>query len=295
MKVLVLGADGMFGHEMVRTLVASGHDVVAATRRIADAQVKASLSGAQLFNNVDARLPDSIVDVVRIARPEAVVNAIGIVKQRPEASDAVESIRVNSLFPHLLKSICQVVGARLVHVSTDCVFSGHAGAYTEDDIPDPVDLYGRSKLLGEVIGPGSLTFRTSIVGLELCRSDSLVEWFLRQTGTVAGWRQVMYSGFTTAEFSRIVLRTLEQWPELDGLWHVSSEPISKYDFLAFLRDTLSRDIHLNADDTVTIDRTLDSRRFRAETGYQPPSWDEMLNELAEAVREREDGEAATRV
>jgi len=163
-RVLVLGADGMFGHQMVPTLLGAGHEVVAATRRAPDPATAAALSGARLLAGVDARVAETVVGALGDARPDAVVNAIGIVKQRPEARHAVESIRVNSLFPHELHLLCTAVGARLVHLSTDCVFSGRTGNYTEDDVPDPVDLYGRTKLLGEVAGPGVGVVEVRAVG-----------------------------------------------------------------------------------------------------------------------------------
>lgn len=287
MRVLVLGADGMFGHQMVPTLLGAGHEVVAATRRAPDPATAAALSGARLLAGVDARVAETVVGALGDARPDAVVNAIGIVKQRPEARHAVESIRVNSLFPHELHLLCTAVGARLVHLSTDCVFSGRTGNYTEDDVPDPVDLYGRTKLLGEVAGPDALTLRTSIIGLELARGHSLVEWFLRQAGVAAGWTRALYSGLTTAELARVILRLLEQEPDLAGVWHVSSDPIAKYDLLVLLRDALGSPVEVRPDAGTVIDRTLDSHRFRARAGYQPPAWSRMIDELAGAVRQRE--------
>jgi len=185
-----------------------------------------------------------------------------------------------------MAAACADLGARLVHISTDCVFSGTKGAYTEDDLPDPLDLYGRSKLLGEVSDTGCITLRTSIIGLELSTGSGLVEWFLRQNETANGWSRAMYSGVTTAELSRVIVDVLVRDLPIDGLWHVSAVPISKLDLLVKLRDLLGRNIELLPDDSVTIDRTMNSDRFRKVTGYEPPSWDEMLSELAAAVKER---------
>lgn len=276
----------MLGHEVVRTFVSAGSHVIAATRRPPDAPTERALAGARLLTGVDARLSDTVVGALGDARPDVVVNGSGIVKQRPEAKNALESIRVNSLFPHELALLCAASGARLIHVSTDCVFSGRAGCYTEDDRPDPVDLYGRTKLLGEVTGSGCLTLRTSIIGLELQGFRSLVEWFLRQTGEVTGWTRARYSGITTTELSRVLANLVENEPDLDGLWHVSSEPISKYELLVLLRDTLRPDVQIRPDGETEIDRTLDSSRFRARTGYEPPTWVMMIDELAGAVAQR---------
>ncbi len=287
MNVLVLGADGMLGHQLVRGLVAANHEVVAVTRRVPMPLTREALEGARIVTGVDVRILDTIVGAVGGARPAAVLNCIGIVKQRTEAKDALESIRVNSVFPHALASLCATVGARLVHLSTDCVFSGRAGNYTEDDLPDPIDLYGRSKLLGEISAPGCLTLRTSIIGLELMRRESLLEWFLRQNESATGWTRARYSGVTTIELSRLVVRLLQERPDLEGIWQVSSDPITKYDLLVMLRDAIRRDVAIVPDARTSIDRTLDSRRFREAVGYQPPSWKQMISELADAVRRRE--------
>lgn len=272
---------------MVRTLLATGHDVVAATRRVPEGEVLIALSGAHIISGIDARFNETLAATFAEARPDAVVNAIGIVKQRPAAKEAVESIRINSLLPHELAAMCVDVGAKLVHISTDCVFSGAKGDYTEGDLPDPVDLYGRSKLLGEVVGPGCLTIRTSIIGLELSEGSGLIEWFLRQTGSASGWSRAMYSGVTTAELSRVIVELLSRDDPLNGLWHLSADPISKLDLLVKLRDLLGREIKLVPDDSVTIDRTMNSDRLRSAASYEPPSWDLMLSELATSVRERE--------
>lgn len=287
MKVLVLGADGMLGHQVVGSLVARGHDVTAATRRVPNSLVETALAGAKLINGIDARIDDTIVHALGVSRPDAVVNAIGIVKQRPEAKEALESIRINGLLPHQLAAQCEAIGARLVHISTDCVFSGKRGNYSEADLPDPVDLYGRTKLIGEVGGKNCITLRTSIIGLELFQKSGLVEWFLRQEESAMGWSHALYSGITTMELSRVMINVLERESSLDGVWHVSAKPISKLDLLARLRDLLGRRVDLVPDDSVTIDRTMDSTRFMAATSYVPPSWDVMLEELAGKIQTRE--------
>ena len=287
MRVLVLGADGMLGHEVVRSLVKSGHNPLGTTRGAPQGPVASALAGIPIIAGVDARQADTVVSAFAEALPAAVINCIGVVKQRDEAKDALQSIRVNSLFPHELAVLCRAAGARLVHISTDCVFSGLKGAYTEDDLPDPADLYGRTKLLGEVDRSGAVTLRTSIIGLELGRKESLVEWFLAQRGTANGWTRALYSGVTTFELARVVIRLLEDFPDLHGVWHVSASPIDKYDLLCRLRDAVGTDVDIAPDDRVVINRTLDSTRFRMATGWTAPDWMTMLAELGEAVRKRE--------
>jgi dTDP-4-dehydrorhamnose reductase len=284
MKLLVLGADGMLGHQVARKLSKS-HEVVATLRKPAASGVIAALEGCRIISGLDVRVPDASEDLLLREKPQVVVNAVGIVKQRLPA-DSVESIEVNSLFPHRLAATCRLVDARLIHISTDCVFSGNRGNYHEADNPDPLDLYGRTKLLGEVTGDGCLTIRTSIIGLELAHYSGLVEWFLRQRGFVLGYRRARWNGMTTLELARVI-DTLVKGSELDGLWHISTEPISKYQLLADLASVLKLQTTVVPDDTVVIDRSLNSERFRTRLPYSPPSWEQMLQELACAVHDRE--------
>ena len=281
MRVLILGGDGMLGHRLLREL-APAHEVKVTLHRGWEAYRGCGLfSEANAFAGVDVRAGGPLEQVFSAFRPQAVVNCVGIVKQRAEAEDPVASIEVNALLPHRLAARCRAAGARLLHLSTDCVFSGSRGNYREGDAPDAGDLYGRSKLLGEVTGEGCLTLRTSIIGRELSRRTGLLEWFLaRRGGTVQGYRQAIFSGFTTAEMSRIIARLLAGHPGASGLYHVSSEPISKHELLVKINRALGLGITIEADDSFRCDRSLDSSRFRAEFGYRPPSWDEMVAELA---------------
>lgn len=287
MKILILGADGMLGHELVSNLSVD-HEVHAVLRRPPSAAVAHALDAAIVHVGFDARVPNSAVPLLASVRPEAVVNCAGIVKQRQEATHPLESIRVNALFPQELVELCQVARTRMIHLSTDCVFSGAVGAYREHDVPDPLDLYGRSKLLGEVAAPPATTLRTSIIGLELTRHDSLVEWFLRQRGRIAGYTNAIYSGVTTMEMSRCVRMLLTQFPDLSGLWHVAADPIDKYSLLIKLATALDRaDVEIVPESDPRCDRSLIGTRFTTATGYAPPTWDDMLHELAIRIRQRE--------
>ncbi|MHB8502273.1 MAG: dTDP-4-dehydrorhamnose reductase family protein [Candidatus Acidiferrales bacterium] len=290
MKVLVLGGDGMLGHKVVQRLTRA-HEVVATVRKPPTATVAAALKGCRLVSGVDVRRPDALTEVLH-DRPQVVINAVGIVKQRAAAEEPVESIEVNSLFPHELAAACREAAARLIHISTDCVFSGARGDYREADNPDPVDLYGRTKLLGEVFGPGCLTIRTSMIGLELANYTSLIEWFLRQAGDVRGYRNARWNGLTTIELARVIDGVVMDQPELHGVWHVSGQTISKYDLLASLAAMLRRDVALVPDDKVVIDRSLNSEHFRSAVDYNPPGYEAMLSELASAIREREEKHVA---
>jgi dTDP-4-dehydrorhamnose reductase len=168
-----------------------------------------------------------------------------------------------------------------LHLSTDCVFSGRKGGYREADQPDPVDTYGLSKLLGEPES-GALTLRTSVIGPELASSNGLYEWFRSRHGqAVSGYRNAIFSGLTTLELSRVMLQVLESHPTLEGVWHVSSEPIAKLELLSKLNRAAQLGVTLLPDENFVCDRSLDSIRFQSETGYRPPSWDAMVQEMVE--------------
>lgn len=288
MRALVLGGDGMLGHEL-QARWSPRHEVWVTLRQAREAYgCRAAGFGPRAIFGVDARLDGPLAQALARARPEVVVNAVGIVKQREAAHDPVLSIEVNALLPHRLARLCRTAGARLVHISTDCVFSGARGEYTERDIPDPVDLYGRSKWLGEVADqPHALTLRTSIIGLELGRTTGLIEWFLAQRGTVRGYRRAVYTGLTTAELARALEHLLLQADSPHGLWHLASARIDKHDLLTRLSRRLGRtDVEIVPDDAVACDRSLCGRALEARTSYRVPSWDDMLEELAQSIQRR---------
>ncbi len=290
MRILILGGDGMLGHCLWHHF-ASRHETRVTLRLGIDAYSGLGVFDADhVFAGVDVRHVDDLLRVFAEFRPEAVINAIGIVKQRDEAKAALPSLEMNAVFPHRLSSICGAAGARLIHMSTDCVFSGDRGGYTEDDPSDARDLYGRTKYLGEVRDEHCVTLRTSIIGLELSRNASLIEWFLVQRGTISGYRKAIYTGFTTMEMARIIERILTRHPDLSGLWQVASQPIDKYNLLSGLSARLGRDdIDIRPEDSFACDRSLVADRFTAATGYQAPGWDEMLDELAEMIVARRKG------
>jgi dTDP-4-dehydrorhamnose reductase len=276
----------MLGHQLARGL-GTGHTVVGAVRTVHHTAVRDLLEAtcAQLLTGVEATEPGSVAEAIAAAQPEVVLNCIGVIKQLREATDAVASISVNALFPHQLAGMCGAAGARLVHFSTDCVFSGDRGDYKESDVPDATDLYGRSKLLGEVEGPGCLTLRTSIIGRDLVKDVGLLEWFLgNRGGSVRGFRRAVFSGFPTVELTRIVAWLITEHPALEGVYHVASPPIDKYDLLLRIRDAMQLDIEIVPDDTLVIDRSLNCDRLRQETGFEPPDWTDMVRTLAVDAR-----------
>ena len=282
MRVLILGGSGMLGHKLSQ-VYRNRFDTWATVRSSYQAYArygffdsKRSLSGVDAFNS------DTVVQALATIRPDVVINCIGIVKQVSAAKDPIISLTVNSLFPHKLANLCRAAGARLIHISTDCVFSGSKGGYTEDDVSDAEDLYGRTKFLGEVSAPGCLTLRTSIIGRELQSANGLVEWFLsNRGGSVRGYTRAIYSGFSTRAMADIIANVIENYPDLSGTYHVSSEPINKYDLLCLLRDAFGVQVEIEPYSEVHIDRSLDSSRFRAATNFTPPTWDAMIQAIVE--------------
>jgi dTDP-4-dehydrorhamnose reductase len=280
MRILVLGGDGMLGHQLLKSL-SSRHEVKVTLRQnLAVYQQYGLFVESNSYAGIDVRSFARISEVMADFQPDAVINAVGIVKQRIEAKESIPSIEINALLPHRLSVLCRVAGVRLIHLSTDCVFSGKKGNYRENDPPDADDLYGRSKYLGEVHESHCLTLRTSIIGYELSRKKSLLEWFLSQTGTVKGFTGAIYSGFTTKEMSRIIEMVLLKNTDAHGLYHVTSDPINKYDLLLLFRDKFDKDIEVVRDGDFVCDRSMDSARFRRDFDYVPPTWDAMIAELA---------------
>jgi dTDP-4-dehydrorhamnose reductase len=276
MKILVLGASGMLGHKAWSVLGDRFETLGTVREPIAH---PAFASGDRILTGVRADDLDSVRQVVSDVRPDVVVNCIGIVKQLSAAHAHIPSIIVNALFPHQLAELTASVDARMIQISTDCVFSGHRGGYREDDEPDPVDLYGRTKLLGETAYDHALTIRTSIIGRELAGAHGLLEWFLSQTGSIRGYTHAIFSGVTTQTLAETLGHVIADQPQLAGTWHVAGEKISKYELLRRLADVYEHDVVIEPNDRVVIDRSLDDTRFRAATGFPRPDWADMLDEL----------------
>lgn len=234
-----------------------------------------------IIAGVDVGNIDALTAIFSNTRPDVVINCIGLVKQLDEANDILTAIPINTLLPHRLARLCELAGARLVHMSTDCVFSGRKGNYTEADHADAQDVYGRSKLLGEVDYPHAVTLRTSIVGHELNSERSLINWFLSQQGQIKGFTKALFSGLPTVEIARVIHDFVIPNQNMRGLYHVSSAPISKFDLLTLVAKQYGKSIDIQPDETLVIDRTLDSSRFKQLTGYSPPGWPELIRRMHE--------------
>jgi dTDP-4-dehydrorhamnose reductase len=280
MRVLILGVTGMLGNAMYRVLSESPSHRVYGTVRGESA--RAHFQGPlrdNLNSGIDVEQQDAIVRAFAQVRPEVVVNCVGLVKQLADANDPLQAVPLNTLLPHRLAALCGATGARLVHISTDCVFSGKQGGYRESDFPDAYDLYGRSKLLGEVDYPHAVTLRTSIIGHELSGARSLVGWFLAQKGQVKGFTRAIFSGLPTVELAHVVRDVVLSHPELRGLYHVAAEPINKYDLLKQVAEVYGKTITIVPSEDLIIDRSLNADRFQAATGYNPPPWPTLIQRM----------------
>jgi dTDP-4-dehydrorhamnose reductase len=282
-RVLILGAGGMFGHKMFQAAASRFPDTWCTLRgKLSDYPVQdlPEFRSSRIVEQSDAMDLNSVGAILDRIRPDVVVNCVGVIKQRPAAEDAVTSISLNSLLPQLLAAKLKEWGGRLVHISTDCVFDGARGHYTEDDAPNAVDLYGKTKALGEVDSSKSITLRTSIIGRELRSHKSLLDWFLAQNhGTVSGYQQAWWSGVTTNHLADLGVSLIADHPGLSGLYQVSSGRISKYDLLIKLRDAYDLDITVKPDRSYVLDRSLTGEKLKAAIGYECPPWSELLSQL----------------
>jgi dTDP-4-dehydrorhamnose reductase len=282
MKVLVVGGSGMLGHKLVQVLSES-FDVSTTIRGSLQKYEKFELfRRQQTFENINVENIDSVKGVVEAVKPNVLINAIGVIKQIPTAKDTIKTLTINSIFPHRLAELAREFQFRLINIGTDCVFSGNKGNYVETDVPDASDLYGKSKQLGEVTAENCLTLRTSIIGRELFTAHSLVEWFLsNRDGTVKGYRKAVFSGFPTIVLAEILANIIENHPTLEGLYHVSSQPINKHDLLNLIKKFYRLEIEIEPFDDFQIDRSLDSTKFRRATGFEPSDWSDMIERMAE--------------
>ncbi len=233
------------------------------------------------IENVNVNDINVVEEVIRKNRPDIIVNAVGLIKQLPTARNVIKTLSINSIFPHRLAEFSQLYETRLIVISTDCVFSGDKGNYTETDVSDARDLYGKSKNLGEVSAENCLTLRTSIIGREIQTAHSLIEWFLsNRGGKIKGFVNAIYTGFPTVIFADILSDLIENHPNLEGLYHVSSEPIDKFNLLQLVNAAYDAQIDIEPFEDFRIDRSLDSTKFRTATGFNSLSWQDMINRMA---------------
>lgn len=282
-RIVVLGASGMLGNAMLRFFTSkTDYEIYGTVRNWSAVQKLQNMAPAAHFvSGLDVENLDSLTRMFATVQPDIVINCIGIVKQLADANDPLIALPINALLPHRLARLAQVAGARLVHMSTDCVFSGRKGNYLESDLADAYDLYGRSKLLGEVDYPNAITLRTSIIGHELFGNRSLIDWFLSQADEVQGYTKAIFSGLPTVEIAQIIHDHVIPNSDLHGLYHVSADPINKFDLLSLVANAYGKEISIRPKDDFAIDRSLNSDRFRSATGFKPAPWAELINRMHE--------------
>lgn len=282
MNVLVLGASGMLGNTVIRVLSEMTDWRVCGTLRAEGAKkfFQASIVD-KLITGVDVEQQDSLLQVFACNRPQVVVNCIGLVKQLTEVNNPLRALPINTVLPHRLAMLCELTNARLINISTDCVFSGEKGLYRESDFPDAQDLYGRSKYLGEVSASHVVTLRTSIIGHELNSSHGLVEWFLSQKKRCEGYRRAIFSGVPAVVLAKAIREVIIPHPELSGVYHLAAKPISKYELLKLIARIYKKQIEIVPNNCLVVNRSLDPNRLLAATGYSPPEWKDMIELMNE--------------
>jgi len=281
MRILVLGASGMLGYQVFKTAAAHGLEVCGVVRNrklIGPDQIKGF--GWSIREIDDARNIEAIERIIQEEKPDYLINAVGIVVQLPLAKDYYESLSTNSLLPHQLEKLGTRHGFRLIQISTDCVFNGRKGMYLETDQPDAEDLYGKTKEMGEVAYGCGITLRTSLIGHEMVKpTHGLLEWFLAQHTKINGYSQAIFSGLTTPEFAKVLMDVVIPGNFPAGIYHVSGEPVSKYELLRLIADIYQKKIRIEPATELIVDRTLDGTLFNNLTGYKAPGWKTLIESI----------------
>jgi dTDP-4-dehydrorhamnose reductase len=279
MNILVLGITGMLGSAVFKMFHNDSRYQTWGTLRNSSGRGHFPESAQQsMFSGVDVLDMDCLITVFSRIKPDVVINCVGLIKQLDSANDPLVALPVNSMLPHRLAILCEVGGARLVHISTDCVYSGRVGNYVEEDPSDAEDLYGRSKYIGELNNYiNAVTLRTSIIGHELSTKHALLEWFLAQDGEVKGYKNAIFSGLPTYELARVIKDFVLPVSGLSGLFHVSATPISKFDLLNLISTEYGKKIKITPSADVNINRSLNSDRFTRATGYVAPRWPDLIS------------------
>lgn len=284
-RILILGVTGMLGHTLFKKMNKNKDFEVFGTTR-SKSGIQDYFSSEELVrirDGVDADNFETVIRAIASIQPTIIINCIGIIKQLPISKDPLTAITVNAQLPHRLSLVTRTANARLIHISTDCVFDGKKGNYTEEDLSNAEDLYGKTKYLGEVYYSHCITLRTSIIGHELKTNFSLVDWFMSQENEINGFTKAIYSGFPTIEIENIISNYVIPNKGISGLYHLSSDAISKYDLLNIIKKVYKKDIKINKFDDFKLDRSMNSDKFKKLTGYNAPSWEQLVENMYDHV------------
>jgi len=285
MRLVILGGTGMLGHTLWARLSCRFLDTYTTIRNGKGDYGDDHLFGSdRVIDHIDVMDFPMLEGALRVIKPDFILNCIGITKRREDPKNPIPSITLNAVLPHKLAKAAAYFNAKLIHFSTDCVFDGRTGHYSDDAPTNAMDLYGRTKALGEVTGNSVLTLRSSFIGKELHEGTELLEWFLSQKNAVRGFKNAIYTGLTTLELCRVIEKLLLDYPDASGLYNVSSEPINKFDLLRLIGEKMHRSVEIIPDESFHCDRSLDSERFRKDFGYTPPTWTKMVEELSKEYR-----------
>jgi len=280
LKVLVLGSAGLIGSAFLRILSEkSSLDVYGTVRSDLSLQHFKDIPLSKIFTEIDTEDDSNMLDIFGTIHPDVVINCIGLTKHKEDGNHPIKAIKLNALFPHRLAQLSSLFGAKLIHVSTDCVFSGKKGLYSENDQPDADDIYGKSKALGEVLYGDTLTIRTSTIGHELNTNSGLLNWFLSQKDKCKGFKNAIFSGLPTVVLAQVIRDYILNDNSLKGLYHIAASPINKHDLLKLIAEVYGKKIDIELDEDFVIDRSLDATKFNLATGFKVPEWPELIQTM----------------
>jgi len=278
MKILILGGDGMIGHKMVQVLSNFNHEIIVSIREQRELTKQCFSSKVKVFFN--DFLKENVLTFLDRVNPDVIINAIGITIRRGVNDHVSDTIYINSYFPHQLANWAGIYNKRLIHFSTDCVFSGSEGSYSEDVTPNALDYYGKTKGLGEVLSKNALTLRSSMIGPELFNKTELFEWVINnREKEINGFSRVMYSGVTTIYMANLIADLIENNKDLSGIYNIASNPISKFELLHLINENFDQGLVINKDQKITSNKTLDASKIENELGIKSPSWNELIIDL----------------
>ena len=277
MRILILGADGMIGHKIAQSL--EDFELILASRKSISLKSIGIIKGKMVLHNL---ITDSLDLLLDSTTPDIIINCAGITTRRGVEDNIVNTGLLNSELPHKLDSWANLNSKKLIHFSTDCVFSGNRGNYLDNDFADADDIYGKSKALGEVDSPNTLTLRCSMIGRELYNFTELFEWLLKNKNKkIEGYSNTFYSGITTVRMGIILNQILKKNLNLSGIYNISSTPISKFDLLIKLSNAFNLNVEVKQNTNNKSNKVLISEKFTEITGIYPPNWDDLISEFKE--------------
>ncbi len=284
MKLLILGANGLLGNTLTKYFFEKkNYETYGFLRDSSKLNFFKKEYISRLIIIKDVLNINDLRKKIKDLMPDVIINCIGQTNKITEENfnNIEKYINLNSLFPFRLKEICHEIKSRLIHFSSDCVFSGEKGFYSEKDNPDPNDIYGKSKLLGELDNENIITIRKSVIGHELDSKKGLLEWFLNQEGSVEGYKEAIFSGLTVLELARIIDMYILPNKGINGIIHLSGDPISKYDLLKIVANQYNKIIKIEPNVEIKIDRSLNSEYFKNLTGYKSDPWPSLVKSMEE--------------